>query len=197
MNEFDQSPIQTVKRSRPSQDGGESHSDNAHESVPPFRAVLTKPVILSVANYLFLAFIDMALISLIPLFFATPLHLGGLGLSPPTIGLYLGIFGLVSGAAQGLFFSKVVKLFGLKNVFLVCLSCFIPLFALFPIISHFVLEQGRSPAVWALVAFLFLLNCASEFTFGRRPVLILASGLIWFLLRMSRLRVHVHDVFCG
>jgi len=154
---------ETVKRC---QTGEELHSANAHRSVLPFRAALTKPVMLSVTNYLFLAFIDIAIFNLRPLFFATPVHLGGLGLPPPTIGLCLGIFGLLGSAAQALFFSKAVRFFGLKRLYVISLSTFIPLFALFPIISHLVREGGRSPAVWTLVASQFLLNCITEFTYG-------------------------------
>ena len=164
-------PIQTVKRHHPSQNGVELYLDNPHGSIPPFRAVLTKPVILSIANYLFLSFIDMAVFTLQPVFLATPIHLGGLGLSPPAIGSYLGTFGLLCGAAQGLLFSKAVNFFGLKRLFLVSLSCFIPLFALFPIISYLVRECGRSPVVWTLVASQLLLTCITEFTFGEHPLL--------------------------
>ena len=128
-------------------------------------------MILSIVNYLFLAFIDMAFLSLQPLFFATPIHLGGLGLPPQTIGLYLGIFGSLSGTAQALFFSKAVQSFGLKGLFLMSLSCFIPLFALFPVISHLVRERGLSPAAWMLVASQLLLKCATDFTYGRCPLL--------------------------
>ena len=126
---------------------------------------------LSVANYLFLVFIDPAFFALQPVFFATPTHLGGLGLSPPAIGSYLGIFGLLTGAAQALFFSKAVRFFGLKRLFLASLSCFIPLFALFPIISHLVREWGLSPAVWMLVVSQLLLTCIAEFAPGRHPLL--------------------------
>ena len=160
-----------MKGCHSSPDEGGLYSDDAHGSVPPFRAVLTKPVMLSITNYLFLEFMDMSIFALQPVFFATPIHLGGLGLSPPAIGSYIGTFGILSGTAQGLFFSKAVKFFGLKRVFLVSLSCFIPLFALFPIISHLVRERGRSPVVWTLVASQLLLNCVTEFTFGRRPLL--------------------------
>ena len=127
---------------------------------------------LSIANYLFLAFIDMAFLSLQPIFFATPIHLGGLGLPPPTIGWYRGIFGLFSGTVQALFFSKAVRLLGLKRLFLIGLSCFVPLFALFPTISHLAREWGRSPAIWTLVASQLLLNCLTEFSYGGCPLLI-------------------------
>ena len=151
----------------PSQNGGGLYSDNAHGSVPSFRAVLTKPVILSVTNYFFLAFVDTAFFTLRPVFFATPIHLGGLGLSPPVIGSYLGVFGSLSGAAQALLFPKAVRFFGLKKLFLISLSCLIPLFALFPIMSHVVRERGRSPAVWILAASQLLASCVVEFAIGK------------------------------
>jgi hypothetical protein len=113
----------------------------------------------------------MALRALQPLFFATPIHLGGLGMSPPTIGLCLGIFGLLDGAVQGLFFAKVVRRVGLKRLFFTSLFCFVPLFATFPFINHFARKWGLSPAVWALIVFQLMINCITEMAFGRCPFL--------------------------
>jgi len=146
-----------------------------HEPVPPLRAVLTRPVVLSVANYFFLMFID---VTLRPLFYATPIHLGGLGMSPATIGLCLGIFGLLDGIAQGLVFPKIVRRVGLKKLFVTSLSCFVPLFALFPIINHFAREWGLSPAVWALVVFQLMINCVTEMAYGRCRLLNVSTSFI-------------------
>ena len=143
------------------------HLDYVHEPVPPLRAVLTEPVVLSVTNYFWLAFIDVALLALQPLFYATPIHLGGLGMSPATIGLCLGIFGLLDGVAQGLVFPQVIRRVGLKKLFVTALFCFTPLFALFPIINHLARKWGLSPAVWALVVFQLMINCVTEMAFGR------------------------------
>jgi len=154
-----------------------------HEPVPPLRAVLTKPVVLSIANYFWLAFIDVALLALQPLFYATPIHLGGLGMPPATIGLCLGIFGLLDGIAQGLVFPKVVRRVGLKKLFVTCLFSFVPLFALFPIINHFARERGLSPAVWALVVFQLMINCVTEMAFGRCLLLNVSTS---FTLSPSR-----------
>ena len=159
-----------MKKHRPLQDGDERYSDRIQKSVPPLRAVLTRPVVLSIVNCFLLSFMDMALRCLQPLFFATPIHLGGMGLPPPTIGLCLGIFGLLDGAVQGLFFAKVIRRVGLKRLFLMSLFCFVPLFALFPIINHFARKWGRSPAVWTLVILHLLLNCVTEMAFGRCPL---------------------------
>ena len=123
-------------------------------------------MVLSIAGYLFPAFIDTALLALHPLFLSTPIHLGGLGMSPPQIGLCLGIFGILDGIVQGVFFAKLIRRIGLKRLFLLSLFSFIPLFSMFPVINHFAREWGRSPAVWALVIFQLMINCVTEMSFG-------------------------------
>jgi len=170
------------------------HLNHVHEPAPPLRAVLTKPVVLSVANYFWLAFTEVALLALQPLFYSTPIHLGGLGMSPATIGLCLGIFGLLDGIVQGLVFPRVVRRVGLKKLFVTSLFCFVPLFALFPIINHFAREWGLSPAVWALVVFQFMLNCATEMAFGMRSLLNVLISLISSPSRQPRLLVPIHNL---
>ena len=158
-----------MKNHRTLQDGGALHLDPVHEPVPPLRAILTEPVVLSVANYLLHSFIDMGLRVVRLLFFSTPIRLGGLGMSSPTIGLFLGIFGLLDGIMQGLLFAKVLRRIGLKRLFVTSLLCFVPLFAAFPVINHFALERGHSPAIWALVVFQLMINCVADMGFGRCP----------------------------
>ena len=156
-----------MKGRRLLQGGGEVHQDHDSEPVPPLKEILTKPVVLSVANFVWLAFVDIAFRALQPLFFATPIHLGGLGISPAPIGLCLGIFGLVDGAVQGIFFPKVLRRVGLRRLFLTGLFCFVPMFAMFPVINHFAREWGRSPAVWILVMFQLMMNCLTDMCFGK------------------------------
>ena len=92
-------------------------------------------------------------------------------MSPATIGLCLGTFGLLDGIAQGLIFPKAVRRVGLKKLFVTCLFCFVPLFTLFPIMNHFARMWGLSPAVWALVVFQLMINCVTEMAFGRCSLL--------------------------
>ena len=160
-----------MKGYRPFRGEEEVHLDHIREPVPPLGAVLTEPVVLSIANYVWLAFIEVAFRALEPLFFATPIHLGGLGMSPAKIGLCLGVFGLLDGAAQWLLFPKVIRRVGLKRLFLISLFCFIPLFVMFPVINHFAREWGPSPAVWALVVFQLIINCVTDMSFGKCPLL--------------------------
>ena len=59
--------------------------------------MLTRPVVLSVANYGALALADIAFIAFLPLFLSTPIALGGLGLAPAAIGAILGSLGVLDG----------------------------------------------------------------------------------------------------
>lgn len=59
---------------------------------PLIRDILTRPVIVAVANYGALSLLDIAFSALLPLFYASPVEAGGLGFSPSKIGLILGCF---------------------------------------------------------------------------------------------------------
>ena len=173
------------------------HLDHIYEPVPPLRTVLTEPVVLSIANYIWLAFIDIAFVALEPLFFATPIRIGGLGMSPATIGLCLGLFGLLDGIVQGLLLPKAIRRVGLKRLFLTGLSCFIPLFTMFPVINHFAREWGPSPAIWALVAFQLIINCITDMSFGKCSSLNVSTSFTLSPSWQSRLCVPIHDLLRG
>jgi len=155
---------ETVKRHLPVQDN--EAQDPPQEPVPPFRAVLTEPVILSIVNFLWICFLDIALRTLQPLFFATPIHIGGLGMSPASIGLCLGVIGPLDAVAQGLLFPKVLRRLGLKRLFLTSLLCFVPFAATFPVINYFAQHWGLSPRVWAVLACQFVISCVTDMAYG-------------------------------
>jgi hypothetical protein len=83
--------------------------------------VLTSRVIIAVSNYSLLALLDIR-------------H-GGLGFSPPIVGLCLGAFGLFSGLYQATMFAPVYNRFGTKHTFITAVTTFIPMFALFPLMN--------------------------------------------------------------
>ncbi|KAG6860740.1 hypothetical protein C0995_008004 [Termitomyces sp. Mi166 len=66
-----------------------------HDDPIPLSKVLVYPVILSVSNYMSLAFLHISLNALLPLFLAMPLAIGGLGFDPVTIGYVMGIYGCI------------------------------------------------------------------------------------------------------
>lgn len=143
-------------------------SESEQDDVPPpLRSLLTRPVVLSIACYSLLGFIDVAFMALFPLFCATPIKLGGLGLDPPRIGTALGVFGLFDGLFQGLFFSPTVDRFGLKRVLQFSLWMFVPIFSLFPFMSAVAKAQGAVLlGTWVLVALQFALACLMHMSYG-------------------------------
>jgi hypothetical protein len=76
--------------------GGETEGEQA----VPLRGLMTRRVIVAASNYAFLALVDVAIRAMQPVFFATPIELGGLGLPTSRIGNLLSIFGLLNGIFQ-------------------------------------------------------------------------------------------------
>jgi len=105
-----------------------------------------------IANYGTLGLVEISLFVFLPLFYSSPIEIGGLGLPPPIIGTFLAIFGIVDGTAQALFAAKIIERIGPKNVFCSAVLCFYPLIFLFPIMSAVVISQGKvGPIIWALL----------------------------------------------
>ncbi|KAI1797168.1 MFS general substrate transporter [Ganoderma leucocontextum] len=140
-------------------------SSDASANVP-FRELLTKPVLWSVANYASLALLEIAYRAVQPLFLSTPIVLGGLGLPPPTIGIILGSFGIFNGTVQALFFAKLVDRYGPKRIFQFGMSMFIPLWILYPVISVLAKIEGITTTVWALVFFQLALSVLMDMAYG-------------------------------
>ncbi|KAJ3571158.1 hypothetical protein NP233_g3935 [Leucocoprinus birnbaumii] len=132
----------------------------------PLRRILVWPVIISVVNYVTLAFLNIMLNALLPLFFAMSVEIGGLGFSPPTIGYLWGGYGAATGIFNILFFAKVLRRFGEKRVFLFGMTIFIPVFALMPIMSVCARTWGVKDLVWSLVIFELLLMVLIDMSYG-------------------------------
>jgi hypothetical protein len=108
----------------------------------PLRSLLTPAVVIPIANYAIIAFLDISFSALLPLFFSTPTYLGGLGFIPSSIGSWLAIFYSVNGFFQALFFVKIVNWLGPKRLFSFSILCFAPAVVVFPIMSWLVHTRG-------------------------------------------------------
>lgn len=133
----------------------------------PFRELLTFPVIISISNYVALAFLNTTHLALLPLFFAMPISIGGLGLTPPKIGLILSAYGITSGVFQIFFFARLIRRFGEKRVFIVGLATCLPIFALFPVMSIIAQKSGLSLVMWILIGCVLALSALMETSFGQ------------------------------
>jgi hypothetical protein len=105
--------------------------------------------------------------SIIPLFYSTAIELGGLGMSPPQIGLCLGFLGVTSGVWNAFFFARVVRIWGPKRLFMVGMAGFIPVFTMFPIAQLWARRWGLCPFVWVLVACQLLFVVVVDMALGK------------------------------
>jgi len=102
------------------------------ENPLPLRALLTRPVVVSVANYGVIGLLGMAAGALIPLVWSTSVELGGLSMSPASIGSWIAGHGSVNCIFQFVAFPRIIERFGPRRVFITSILCFFPAYILFP-----------------------------------------------------------------
>ncbi|KAG6884986.1 hypothetical protein C0993_006818 [Termitomyces sp. T159_Od127] len=137
--------------------------------ITPLRDVLNSRVIISVGNYAFLALIEVAYRAIQPLFLATPIEFGGLGLPPPTIGNILSAGGALTGVVQILFFPSIHRRLGDKGTFVKGLASTIPLFLTFPIAHLLVKAYGFNCLLWLVIALQSIISFGYGLSFGKHP----------------------------
>ena len=163
----------TTKDDKPIPDpqghGDDLHDGPAPEAIDkqlPFRALLVRPVLIAAGSYATFSLIDISFRTIIPVFYAMPIELGGLNLDPPAIGIILALFGIPGGIIQWLFFVPVHDWLGAKTLFVASVSLCLPMIALFPVINAVARVYGLSYFVWFLVGLQMTLMMFACFAFG-------------------------------
>ncbi|KAG1858894.1 major facilitator superfamily domain-containing protein [Suillus subluteus] len=131
---------------------GEANSEEVPLKPLPLRASLTPKVLTVTASYVTMAVFYMAFNSILPLFYATPIELGGLSLDPPRIGAILAVSGIAHGAFQLLFYARLHDRFGAGAIHTAGVSSGIPIVVLFPVINVLARVYGMCLTVWLCVA---------------------------------------------
>ena len=127
-----------------------------------FREILTGPVLVATGSYASLAMMTTSFRSMFPVYLATPMKMGGLGLDPSHIGTLLAAMGLSSSVFQLVFFPPLHSRLGGKPLILITVSLFFPVAALCPFTSRVGQEQGLNNLVWLLLGIqIFLFSCAN------------------------------------
>ncbi|KAJ6577020.1 major facilitator superfamily multidrug-resistance, DHA1 sub-family [Mycena vulgaris] len=126
---------------------GENSTSDATETAPPLRKLLTRPVYIALLNHGALAFCDMAYESLLPLVYATPIGMGGLGLKPYDIGLIMGTCGISNAFVQILFGGRIIRYFGPWCIFNAAFCALALAFLAYPLLSFLAERAGRVDAV--------------------------------------------------
>ena len=130
----------------------------------PLRELLVYPVVISISNYVCLAFLNISLKALLALFLAMPLEIGGLNLSPPIIGY---MAPLVPYSMQ--FILRASSVVGENEGFSLRQSTFFPVFLLLPLINFAARGWGRlSFGVCILIGVLLILMSLMDVAYGAR-----------------------------
>ncbi|KAG5636012.1 hypothetical protein H0H81_009392 [Sphagnurus paluster] len=107
---------------------------------------------MSVSNYVSLAFLNISLNALLPLFLAMPIEIGGLGFKPATIGYIMGSYGAFCGLFQACYFAKIIRCLGERKTFVLGISTFCPIFLLFPLMNISAKAVASAPSKRSLGA---------------------------------------------
>lgn len=166
--------------------------------------LLTKPVMISITNYAMLALLDMSAMALVPLVWSTPIEMGGLNLSPASIGLWLSAYGCLNGVLQFTLFPRVVGCFGPGRVVLTSIAAYIIIYTMFPFENlaarHAAAAHGggTNTTVWLLVILQLASICITDMGFSEFPENLYNSHISDCMLfttheSVNRLRVHVYS----
>ncbi|KAF9219805.1 MFS general substrate transporter [Gyrodon lividus] len=142
----------------------------------PLKGLLTPRVILAASSYAAIALIDIAFRTVQPVYYGTPVAMGGLGLDTPTIGTILAVLGMGIGVSQVLFFPRLFHLMGPRNLYMLCTFTCLPMIACFPVLNAMAREQGLSGHVWFFVALQVACAILANFAYGVTPMYINASA---------------------
>ncbi|KAJ3522303.1 hypothetical protein NMY22_g11950 [Coprinellus aureogranulatus] len=151
-------------------------TEDAEDAPLPLRSVLTFPVVISILNYVTLAFLNISVNALLPLFFHMPVAMGGLDLNPVVIGYIMSLYGAGSGLFQIAFFSPLVRGLGVRKTFIVSVATFMPVFLTFPVMSLIAKCWGVNWAVWGLLGVMLSLLFLMDTAYGCIFMLVTASA---------------------
>ncbi|KAJ7183235.1 member of major facilitator superfamily multidrug-resistance, DHA1 sub-family [Mycena filopes] len=146
------------------------------ERAVPVSGLFTARVIVAASNYACLSLVDIALRAIHPVFLATPIEYGGLGLPTPRIGNLLSIYGVLNGTFQVFFFARLHDYLGSKKTFTLGVALALPTFALFPILSYLASNQGMTMFVWSVALFQVILSIGTSFAYGAIFIYISAAA---------------------
>ncbi|KAI6042027.1 major facilitator superfamily domain-containing protein [Pisolithus marmoratus] len=146
---------------------------DASEGQLPLRKLLVRPVLIAAGCYAFFLLIDMAIRTVLPVYFAMPIEMGGLGLGPSAIGTILALSGFANGVFRCLLFAPLHDRFGPKILYLIGTFLCIPVIALFPMTSWVARERGLDSLVWTLVGSQMILFVLATFSFSEIQLFLL------------------------
>ena len=158
-------------------DGSLTQSENSLE-VPKPPPLLMPGVLIAVINYGFLCFCDMKRRVLTPLMWSMSLEHGGLGFTPYTIGLAMGISAAMNLFIQAMFLGKAIRHFGARTVFIVSLVTLFVALACFPLEKYIAQRTGATDwRVWTVVIVQLVMYCMVTPAYSKSNALQMLSNI--------------------
>ncbi|GLB44785.1 putative major facilitator superfamily protein [Lyophyllum shimeji] len=164
-------------------DNSPAHAEGEHaakgqaDAPPPFRALLIPQVLLPLAFYMVLAFIDMSSQVLLPLMYSTSIPIGGLGLDPYRIGVILSVFGFVNAIVQLLFLPPLVRRWGPRNICFAATISYLGNIGLYLPLLYFASRAGRVDGkVWATIVLQLATRLTNSMAWGSIQIIIVDSA---------------------
>ncbi|KAF7320532.1 MFS domain-containing protein [Mycena chlorophos] len=143
----------------------------------PIRALLTRPVVIALINHGFLSFTEMSHSALLPIIYATPIELGGLGLLPHSIGLLMGSVGIVNAVIQASLGGWTIRRFGARTVFTAGFVAITLELLAYPVLNLLARRAGRVDAfVWLAIAAQLSCSVFVYFAYSVTSLFVLASS---------------------
>lgn len=144
---------------------------------PPFRALLTRELMIAIACHGSIAFLDQSHGVLLPLMLSTSIPLGGLGFDPYTIGMTMGTWGLLNAGFQVVAFPRMMKWLGPRKLCTLCFSCFFVTFSAFPLMSVLAKQAGEADfKVWAVLVIQLCFYSFVFMTYGSTQLFVLDAA---------------------
>lgn len=144
---------------------------------PPLRALLLMPrVSITILNYGLFSFCDMCRRVLTPLMWSTSSEHGGLGFTPYTIGLTMGIYGIINMLVQAKFLGKAIQYFGARKLFIVSFAARLVILSCLPLENYIARHTGGADwRVWTVIIFQLVMDCITTASYSELTLQTLAN----------------------
>jgi len=145
----------------------------------PLRQLLTYPVFITVVNFAYLTFLTSSHSSLLPLFFAMPIEIGGLGFDPRRIGYIMGAYRAITAVFMATSFSNIVRYLGERRTHVLAMATSQVCWVLFPVVNLCARHYGISLSVWTGIVLWIVPTTSSDMAFCSFRFVLPSSSRSW------------------
>ncbi|KZP22950.1 MFS general substrate transporter [Athelia psychrophila] len=157
----------------PDDDVAQSSSTLESQGPLPLRALMTRPILILLLNYAFLAWTEQACSVLLTLMYPTKIEYGGLSLSSFAIGVIMSFIGVMMGVSGLVMYPWLMARYSAKQVYRACYAGYLASPILFSLMNFIARRRGAVDApVWVLIVIQTVTGAMSVQAFGVIMVLL-------------------------